>query len=63
MLAKHSGLASNSSSSFVQFVVQNFLAKSFTQKDTHFIPEGKINLYTISSINLPQTEKKKHPTT
>jgi len=54
MLAKHSRLTSNSSGSFVQFVVQNFVAKSFTyfftQKVTHFIPEGKINKYMISSI-------------
>lgn len=62
MLAKHSCLTSNSSGSFVQFIAQNFVAKSFTyfftQKVTHFIPEGKINKYMISSINLSQIEKK-----
>ena len=58
MLAKHSHLTSNSSSSFIQFVVQNFVARSFThfftEKVTHLIPDGKINMYMISSINLPQ---------
>jgi len=61
MLAKHSCLKSNSSSCIVQFVVQNFVAKSFTyfftQKVTHFTPEGKINKYMKSSINLPQIKK------